>query len=127
VIEAMPAVERAAFRRELLSAIRRATWTAERLADLDAANNPPEPEEENEDDDGPDTEPGPDPTPALALRSDSAVFLSPEYLEGANLEGRERWTGVVLTLAESCDALDAINGAACDAGAYIGGRLIALA
>jgi hypothetical protein len=29
--------------------------------------------------------------------------------------------------SRSCDALDALNGAACDAGAHIGGRLIALA
>jgi len=33
----------------------------------------------------------------------------------------------VLTHAESCDALDALNDAACDAAAHIGGRLIALA
>jgi hypothetical protein len=55
------------------------------------------------------------------------VLLNPEYLEGADLEGRERWTGVVLSVAESCDALDAMSDAACDAGAHIGGRLIALA
>jgi hypothetical protein len=65
--------------------------------------------------------------PALALRSDGAVLLSPDYLDGASLEGREQWTGIVLTHAESCDALDALNDAACDAAAHIGGRLIALA
>jgi hypothetical protein len=37
------------------------------------------------------------------------------------------WSGVVLSHAEACDALDALNGTACDAGAHIGGRLIALA
>ena len=124
VIEAMPRVERAAFRRELLSAIRRATWAAERLADIEDANGANEPDE---DDDEPDTEPGSDLTPALALRSDGMVFISPEYLQGADLEGREWWTGVALSVAESADALDAINGAACDAAAHIGGRLIALA
>jgi hypothetical protein len=82
---------------------------------------------EEEEDDEPTTEPGLDPMPALALRSDGAVLLSPEYLDEASLKGRVVWTGVVLTLAESCDALDALNGAACDAGAHIGGRLIALA
>jgi hypothetical protein len=69
----------------------------------------------------------PDPMPALALRSDGAVLLSPEYLDEASREGRAVWTGVVLSYAEACDALDALNGAACDAGAHIGGRLIALA
>lgn len=122
-IEAMPRVERAAFRRELLSAIRRATWAAERLADIEDEDDATDPEEEDE----PDTEPGSDPTPALALRSDGTVLISPEYLEGADLEGREWWTGVALSVAESADALDAINGAACDAAAHIGGRLIALA
>jgi hypothetical protein len=59
VIEAMPAVERAAFRRELLSAIRRATWAAERLADLGEAEAATEPEEptSDEEDEGPITEP----------------------------------------------------------------------
>ncbi len=80
-----------------------------------------------EDDDEPLVEPGPDPMPALALRSDGTVLLSPEYLDAASLQGREVWSGVVLTLSESCDALDALNGAACDAGAHIGGRLIAMA
>ena len=83
--------------------------------------------EEDDDEDEPLVEPGPGPTPALALRSDGAVLLNPEYLEGANLEGRERWTGVVLSYAEACDALDAMSDAACDAAAHIGGRLIALA
>jgi hypothetical protein len=55
------------------------------------------------------------------------VLLSPEYLDEASLKGRVVWTGVVLTLAESCDALDALNGAAWDASAHIGGRPIALA
>jgi len=122
MIEAMPAVERAAFRRELLSAIRRATWAAERLADMDDEKNATEPEE---DEDEPLTEPGL--TPALAIRSDGTVLIAPQYVEGANLEGRERWTGIALTLAESCDALDAMNDAACDSAAHIGGRLIALA
>jgi hypothetical protein len=122
VIDAMPRVERAAFRRELLSAIRRATWAAERLADIDNEENATEPEEDEEE---PLTEPGL--TPALALRSDGTVLISPQYVEGANLEGREVWTGVALSLAESCDALDAMNDAACDAAAHIGGRLIALA
>ena len=82
-----------------------------------------EPGEDEED--GPLTEPGL--TPALALRSDGTVLIAPQYVEGANLEGREVWTGVALTLAESCDALDAMNDAASDAAAHIGGRLIALA
>ena len=82
-------------------------------------------EEPEEDEEEPLTEPGL--TPALALRSDGTVLIAPQYVEGANLEGRERWTGIALTLAESCDALDAMNDAACDAAAHIGGRLIALA
>jgi hypothetical protein len=82
-----------------------------------------EPGEDEEDE--PLTEPGL--TPALALRSDGTVLIAPQYVEGANLEGREVWTGVALTLAESCDALDAMNDAASDAAAHIGGRLIALA
>ena len=85
----------------------------------------PREEPEEDEDEEPLTEPGL--TPALALRSDGTVLIAPQYVEGANLEGREVWTGVALTLAESCDALDAMNDAACDAAAHIGGRLIALA
>ena len=118
---AMPRVERAAHIRELVASLERATSAAKRLAALT-------PEEEPDEEDGPDTDPEPHPlAPALALRSDGTVLLSPEYLDAASLKGREVWSGVVLSLAESCDALDALNGAACDAGAHIGGRLIALA
>ncbi|HZF48700.1 MAG TPA: hypothetical protein VE093_08630 [Polyangiaceae bacterium] len=120
---AMPRVERAAHVRELVSSLERATSAAKRLAALTPEEE--EPEDDEDENEEPLTEPGPGPTPALALRSDGAVLLNPEYLEGANLEGRERWTGVVLSLAESCDALDALNGAACDAGAHIGGRALA--
>jgi hypothetical protein len=115
----MPRVERAAHVRELVASLERATSAAKRLAALAP--------EEDDDEDEPLTEPGPGPTPALALRSDGAVLLNSEYLDAASLKGREVWSGVVLTLAESCDALDAMADAACDAGAHIGGRLIALA
>jgi len=72
----------------------------------------------------PDTEPEPRRVPTLALTSDGRVLLSLTYLEGANLEGREQWTGIILTEAEACDALDAMSDAADNAAAHVGGRII---
>ncbi len=122
VDDAMPRVQRAAHYRELISLLERAASAARRLAAL-----APEEEPEGDDEDEPLTEPGPGPTPALALRSDGSVLLSVEYLDAASLEGRAVWIGVVLSYAEACDAADRLADAACDAGAHIGGRLIALA
>ncbi|MCK6588579.1 MAG: hypothetical protein L6Q76_13455 [Polyangiaceae bacterium] len=74
----------------------------------------------------PDTDPDPEPphVPTLALTSDGTVLLSLHYLTGADISGRERWTGVVLTEAEACDVLDAMSDAADDTAAHVGGRII---
>ena len=65
-----------------------------------------------------DTEPEPEMphVPTLALASDGRLLLSLHYLTGADIADRERWTGIILTEAEACDAAS-----------HIGGRLIALA
>jgi hypothetical protein len=75
----------------------------------------------------PDTDPEPEPPhiPSLALTSDGTVLLSIHYLGGADIADRERWTGVVLTHAEACDALDMMSDAADDAAAHVGGGIVA--
>ena len=73
----------------------------------------------------PDTEPEPPRVPTLALTSDGRVLLSLHYVEGADVSGRETWTGILLSEAESFDALDAMSDAADDAAANVGGRIIA--
>jgi hypothetical protein len=65
--------------------------------------------------------------PTLALTSDGRLLISVHYLSERAVEGRETWTGVILTEAEACDAFDALSDAADGAAAHIGGRLIALA
>jgi hypothetical protein len=128
VIEAMPAVERSAFRRELLSAIRRATWAAERLADLgdaEAATEPEEPAPESEEDDeGPITEPARPYRRSLALLSDGRVAMSLAYVEGADLSGYERWEGIILEPDQAEQALDSMGDAAADVAGHLGGSIL---
>ena len=54
MIAALPNVERAAFKRELMSALSRATWAAERLAAL--THEEPLPAESEDEEEGPTTE-----------------------------------------------------------------------
>jgi len=65
--------------------------------------------------------------PTLALTNDGRLLISVHYLSEGAIEGREAWTGVLLTEAEACDAFDAISDAADGAAAHIGGRIIAQA
>jgi len=71
-----------------------------------------------------DTDPPPPPTPGLALRSDGKVLLSTAYLKGAELDGRERWEGVVLNVAEAWDAIDAVSDGCDDAASRVAGRIL---
>ena len=71
-----------------------------------------------------DTDRPPPPVPGLALRSDSKVLLSVAYLKGADLDGRERWEGVVLNVAEAWDAIDAVSDGCDDAASRVAGRIL---
>jgi hypothetical protein len=51
--------------------------------------------------------------PGLAFRSDGRTLLHVAHLTAAKLEGRETWSGVVLTEDEAADALEYI-GDGCD-------------
>jgi hypothetical protein len=64
--------------------------------------------------------------PTLALTSDGRVLLAVHYVDKVDLSDRETWTGIILTEAEACDALDAMSDAADDAAAHVGGRIIAM-
>jgi hypothetical protein len=74
-----------------------------------------------------DAEPEPPRVPSLAFTANGRVILSVTYLGAIDLGERETWTGVVLSEAEACDALDALCDGADDAAAHVGGRLIAMA
>lgn len=83
-------------------------------------------EEPDEDEEGEDTDREPEPhIPTLALTSDGRVLLSLHYVEGADLTDRERWVGIYLTEAESCDTFDRISEGADDAAAHVGGDIVA--
>lgn len=71
-------------------------------------------------------EPGPPSrrVPAFALTSDGRILLSTLYLQGADISGREMWTGVAVTEAEACDALDALSDAADDIAGHVAGRIV---
>lgn len=72
-----------------------------------------------------DAEPEPPHVPTLALASDGRVLLSVHYVEGADISERQTWTGIILTEAEACDALDMMSDAADDTAGHVGGRIIA--
>jgi hypothetical protein len=74
--------------------------------------------------DGEDPEPPVPLVPGLALRSDGKVLLSVAYLKGAEFEGRERWEGVVLSVAEAWDAIDAVSDGCDDAASRVAGRVL---
>lgn len=74
--------------------------------------------------DPPDTDRPPSLVPALALRSDGKVLLSAGYLKGAELDGRERWEGVILNVAEACDVIDAVSDGCDDAASRVAGRIV---
>jgi hypothetical protein len=84
----MPRVERAAYQRELVSSLRRATWAAEKLADhapeVEEPESRPSPSNEEE---GPITEPHRPTGRSLAFLSDGNVALPLTYLAGADLAG----------------------------------------
>lgn len=72
----------------------------------------------------PNTDPPPPSIPGLALRSDGKVLLSVAYLKGAELEGRERWEGVILNVAEAWDAIDAVSDGCDDAASRVAGHIL---
>jgi len=84
-------------------------------------------EERPEEEPDTDREPEPERIPTIAISVDGHVLLSTHYLTGADLSERRMWTGIILTEAEACDALDAISDGADDAAAHVGGRIIAKA
>ncbi|NUQ78021.1 MAG: hypothetical protein HUU21_31185 [Polyangiaceae bacterium] len=114
----LPKVKRASFLRDIVVALRRAAWAAEKLIEVNREGEPAGEDEE------PDTEPEPEHIPTLALTSDGRVLISITYLDGSDVPDRETWTGVILTEAEACDVLDRMSDAADDAAAHIGGSII---
>jgi hypothetical protein len=76
---------------------------------------------------GSETKLTPVPVPGLATRCDGKFLLNVAYLDGAKLEGRERWEGVVLEDDEAAEAKERLSGAGDDAAAHVAGRLIAAA
>lgn len=63
------------------------------------------------------------PIPGLARRSDGKILLSTAYLVGANLSGRERWSGVVLTDAEASEANKRVSDSSDDAASHVAARI----
>lgn len=62
--------------------------------------------------------------PGLAFRSDGAILLHVDHLEGADLSARQTWTGVVLSEAEASDAVDRLADAADEAAGHIAGYVL---
>ena len=123
VIAALPRVEHTAFKRELTSALSRATWAAERIADLAPEVEAPKATEPEPEEEAPITEPMRPHRRSLAMLSDGRVALSLAYVEGADLAGYERWEGIILAPEEAYAVLDRLSDAADDAAAHVGGRI----
>ena len=56
--------------------------------------------------------------------SAACVALSLAYLEGADLEGYETWTGIVLSAAQAETVLEGLGDAADDVAGNIGGSIV---
>jgi hypothetical protein len=65
----------------------------------------------------------PDVVPPLALRSDGKVLLAVSHVEGADIAGRERWEGIVLSVSETAEVFRAMSDAADDAAGHTAGRI----
>jgi hypothetical protein len=79
--------------------------------------------EATDEDDAPDTDEEPH-VPGLALLSDGRAALSLVNLDGADLTGRTLWTGIILTEAETSDALEFITDAADEAAGRVAHRIL---
>lgn len=80
--------------------------------------------DDNEDSDGPATEretKGIELTAPLALRSDGSILIHVSEIDGLELPARERWEGVVLTAAETSDALEYLGDGISEAAGRVGG------
>jgi hypothetical protein len=75
------------------------------------------PAHEEEDDDAPHVA-------GIAFRSDGMVLLSTAYLEGANLEGRERWEGILLSPIEAGRVLVAVSDGADDGASRVAHHIV---
>jgi hypothetical protein len=62
--------------------------------------------------------------PSFAVRNDGKVLLSVAHLEGCDLAGREPWEGVVLSEAETWDAIDRLSHFFDETAGYTAGRLL---
>jgi hypothetical protein len=58
------------------------------------------------------------------LRNDGKVLLSVAHLSAYDLADREHWEGVVLSEAETCDALDRLSDKFDETAGYAAGRLL---
>ena len=77
----------------------------------------------DEEEDAPDTEEEPRPA-GIAFLSDGRTALHVSHLGGAELKGRETWTGVVLHFAEACDVLSRLTDAADEAAGHVAGGIL---
>ena len=65
----------------------------------------------------------PDIVPPLALRSDGKVLLAVSHVDGADIAGRERWEGIVLSGKETAEVFRAMSDAADDAAGHTAGHI----
>jgi hypothetical protein len=63
------------------------------------------------------------PAPPFATRSDGAVLLSTDAIDGVDVAAYEKWEGIVLPGWQAHDVLDAIDGPLHDAAARIAARM----
>ena len=62
--------------------------------------------------------------PALAFRTDGKILLSLAYLTGADVSKREVWSGILLSEAESREAVGRLSEGADDAGSHVAAGIL---
>lgn len=119
--------EEAAHERAMMASLHRAASAAKLLTEARGEESPederaePHGEDEATDTEEDDEEPRP---AGIAFLSDGRTALHVSHLGGAELKGRETWTGVILHFAEACDVLTRLGDAADEAAGVVAGGIL---
>jgi hypothetical protein len=123
VTAGLPAAERAAAEREMLSGLERAATAAERLKGLSPQQEELDPSAER------DEEPPSEPTftaplpPPFAITSNGQILLNVDACPHLNLEGRTIFRGIALSKEEAAYAIRKLEHTIHDAAGHLGGMI----
>ncbi|MCK6589308.1 MAG: hypothetical protein L6Q76_17205 [Polyangiaceae bacterium] len=123
VIADLPRAERAAFKREMMSSLRRAAWAAGRLADLALGEEEPEPPTERDDEPPSGAQIATPLPPPFAVASNGQLLLNVDTCPELKLEGRTIFRAIELSDEEAAYALRKFEDVIHDVAGHLGGMI----